>query len=290
MRFWVFAAALMCAPAALAQEAPHINGFRIGMNVEDARAVAPDLTWRPNETRAHFSVTQRTHRFGDVAAPLSLIFVNGALDYIGGGAYAPVASADECVGRLRTIVTALEQTTGPLRDAEAYRTGAVSSEQTDGGSIIQRLDNEQGVNAIASAHAPLLIEVRAWMNAQSRDGVFQCMIMYDFSADALPPADLPRSSVEDIVWLNRPTGSDFARYYPFAAVDVSRPGYAILMCNVIADGALSCTIGHESPRYWGFGDAAMRISRSFRIAPVTLNNVSTEGATIRLPIRFRPSF
>lgn len=290
MRAWVFLAALLFTPAAAAQDAPHINGFRIGMNVEEARALAPDLAWRPNDTRARFSIAQRTHRFGDVAAPLDLVFVNGALDYIGGGVYAPVSGVEECMTRLRTVVTALEQTIGPLRDAELYRTEGASSQTTEAGSIIQRLDNEQGVSAIASAHAPFLVEIRAWLSTPNPQGVQQCVLMYDMSADTPPPADLPRSSVEGIEWLGRPTGSDFARYYPYAAVDVSRPGYVVLICTVIAEGALNCTVGHESPRYWGFGDAALRIARAFRIAPQTETGQSTEGATIRLPIRFRAAF
>ncbi|MBL8531036.1 MAG: TonB family protein, partial [Hyphomonadaceae bacterium] len=82
-----------------------------------------------------------------------------------------------------------------------------------------------------------------------------------------PPAPPTPSVITDPTWIERPTGRDFARFYPPRALERNQEGRVTLDCIVNADGRISCTVTSEEPSGWGFGEAAVRISRSFRMAP-----------------------
>jgi periplasmic protein TonB len=101
-----------------------------------------------------------------------------------------------------------------------------------------------------------------------------------------PPAPPTPSVITDPQWLQRPDGRDFARHYPPRALDRGQEGRVTLDCIVNADGRINCTVTGEEPSGWGFGEAAIRISRSFRMAPATRNGAPTSGGRVRVPIRF----
>lgn len=290
MRCVLIALALAIAPQASAQDAPNISGFRLGMSVEEARGVAPDLFRLDTENRPLFRVTQHSHTFGAVRLPLSLVFADGVLDYAGGSTFIDLPSGEACLERLQTVVDELEATVGPLPDSEAVtnansRVRDLEPARTDGGSYIRRYVSDTGMGAEATASAPVNAEVRA--SAWQQTEQWQCSITYGMSASAPIPADLPQSSIENWEWIMRPEARDFARYYPTRAMEVSRPGHVILICTVAADGTVTCSAGYENPTGWGFGEAALRIARHFRIAPQTTDGTPTAGATIRVPIRFQ---
>ncbi|MBX3510003.1 MAG: energy transducer TonB [Hyphomonadaceae bacterium] len=102
-----------------------------------------------------------------------------------------------------------------------------------------------------------------------------------------PPAPPTPSVITDPTWIERPTGRDFARFYPPRALERNQEGRVTLDCIVNADGRISCTVTSEEPSGWGFGEAAVRISRSFRMAPATRDGVPTSGGRVRVPIRFQ---
>ena len=288
MRFVLAAfALLLAAPQAAADNVPNISGFRIGMTEEEARLLAPDLSWPTSQDRRRFGVVRRDHQLGEVRSPLRLIFVDHTLEYAGGGAMVTVRDGAECTDKFRSMVEALEAGAGPLDDAPEGRDSdaALPPIETAGGSIIRRSGSATGTGASAEAHAPAFIEARAW--AYQAGEAWQCSLSFDMSAQAPPPSDLRQSSIQDYTWLERPDARDFARYYPVAALEAGRPGHVVLICTVAADGAVNCTIGYEGPQGWGFGEAALRVSRHFRMAPETKDGTSTAGATVRVPIRFR---
>ncbi|HRP10723.1 MAG TPA: energy transducer TonB, partial [Terricaulis sp.] len=101
-----------------------------------------------------------------------------------------------------------------------------------------------------------------------------------------PPAPPTPSVITDPTWVQRPDGRDFARHYPPRALDRGQEGRVTLDCIVNADGRISCTVTSEEPSGWGFGEAAIRISRSFRMAPATRDGAPTSGGRVRVPIRF----
>ena len=108
------------------------------------------------------------------------------------------------------------------------------------------------------------------------------------ASDAPPPVPIPAPSVMEQRpdWLKKPTGQDFARYYPRRALFVGQDGHATLQCVVTEAGTLSvCSVVEEYPRGEGFGDAAQHMAPLFLMRPAIHDGVVVRG-TVRIPIRF----
>jgi protein TonB len=89
-------------------------------------------------------------------------------------------------------------------------------------------------------------------------------------------------------WLRKPTAEDMARYYPDRAQRMNIEGRATISCTVTAQGTLtSCSVAEEEPAEGGFGDAAMRMSKLFKMRPMTKDGSPVSGGTVRIPIAFR---
>lgn len=79
-----------------------------------------------------------------------------------------------------------------------------------------------------------------------------------------------------------------ARYYPDRAQRLERSGRATISCTVKANGTVAgCSVVSEDPADMGFGDAAIRLSKLFRMRPQTRDGQPVEGASVRIPIAFR---
>lgn len=102
-----------------------------------------------------------------------------------------------------------------------------------------------------------------------------------------PPPAPPSPVLTGAVWLRRPGAGDFDRHYPSRAMDREQEGRVVLDCLVGADGRIACSVSSEDPSGWGFGEAALRISRSFQMAAQTSSGQPTSGGRIRVPITFR---
>ena len=89
-------------------------------------------------------------------------------------------------------------------------------------------------------------------------------------------------------WLRRPSGEDVDRYYPDRAREREVVGRASITCTVTARGELrNCSIARESPPGNGFGQAALQMSRLFRMSPQQENGQPTENGRVTVPITFQ---
>lgn len=102
------------------------------------------------------------------------------------------------------------------------------------------------------------------------------------------PAAVERSSPDTIIWpgwaARGPAPSAFQRVYPESAKAAALRGRVHLLCTVETGLTFACDVERETPAGYGFGAAAMELSREFAVT-ADYPNVAP-GAVVRLPIRF----
>ena len=106
---------------------------------------------------------------------------------------------------------------------------------------------------------------------------------------AAPPAAPPPHPIvmTDADWLRRPSGEDLMRYLPDRAQRAGVEGQVTMTCVVTDKGQLSdCTVIEESPINYGFGAAAVKLGKLFRMRPVTRNGQPVAGGTVTIPMQF----
>ena len=104
---------------------------------------------------------------------------------------------------------------------------------------------------------------------------------------AEPPRSTGALSMGDVNWERAPNARDFARYFPDRAIDAGVSGSVTLDCIIGGGGRLACSVAGESPDGYGFGRAAINISRQLRVDTRLSDGSSAAGRNLILPLSFR---
>lgn len=103
---------------------------------------------------------------------------------------------------------------------------------------------------------------------------------------AVSPSLAQESADTEARWVLRPQAEFFAVFYPPIALMQGVVGRVVLLCRTRAAQRAECTAQDVTPADWGFGEAAVAMSRSFRFAPAVRNGEVVLDTELRVPITF----
>ncbi|MBL8542232.1 MAG: TonB family protein [Hyphomonadaceae bacterium] len=149
---------------------------------------------------------------------------------------------------------------------------------------------DQDVESSAAAAEAMRVALGARYPANGAGYETQLVVRFNVTAAQTAEGELPRGpsvSYADVPFSQRPSASDYSRYYPRRARYNNIDGRVTLACIVQRNLRLDCSVAEENPPGQGFGEAALRIARRFRAQSQFPDGRSTVGAQVSMPMAFR---
>ena len=88
-------------------------------------------------------------------------------------------------------------------------------------------------------------------------------------------------------WVFKPGTIEMRPFNPPLARSENVNGRVLLSCRVLRTGHVTdCKVMGEGPRGYGFGKAALEVSRLFVLRPPTLNGEADEARRVEIPVSF----
>lgn len=88
-------------------------------------------------------------------------------------------------------------------------------------------------------------------------------------------------------WVRMATWEEVHDFHPTRALSAKQSGRVQLRCQVtLARKLVNCLVAEEAPADWGFGTAALRLSRTLRVFPREVNNVPIDRGWVKFVVKF----
>jgi TonB family protein len=142
-----------------------------------------------------------------------------------------------------------------------------------------------GFGAAALALADASVDDPAHRSDRSRDAPRPITFRFTANPPAVTPDVFARPMIIEPDWAA--AVAPINPVYPKAAFRAGVSGRATLSCEVSVEGRLQdCKVIDETPPGYDFGDAALKLSRYFRMTPQLRDGVPVGGAKVTFPVAF----